>query len=46
MELLRGFYAPMKGLYPENFSPVRLKEEDAAGDEKQSYDAAAAGTDP
>ena len=28
MALLRGFYAPMKGLYPENFSPVRLREED------------------
>ncbi len=28
MELLRGFYAPMKGLFPENFGPVRLREED------------------
>jgi 1-acyl-sn-glycerol-3-phosphate acyltransferase len=28
MELLRGFYAPMKGLYPELFGPVRLKEEE------------------
>ncbi|MDJ0879002.1 MAG: lysophospholipid acyltransferase family protein [Halieaceae bacterium] len=28
MDLLRGFYAPMKGLYPDQFSPVRLREED------------------
>lgn len=29
MALLRGFYAPMKGLYPDQFGPVRLREEDA-----------------
>ncbi len=28
MELLRGFYAPMKGLYPDQFGPVRLREEE------------------
>ncbi len=31
MELLRGFYAPMQGLYPEQFGPVRLREEDREG---------------
>ena len=31
MALLRGFYAPMKGLFPENFSPVRLREEEEDG---------------
>jgi len=29
MQLLRGFYAPMKGKFPELFGPVRLREEDA-----------------
>ncbi len=28
MGLLRGFYAPMKGLYPDQFGPVRLREEE------------------
>ena len=28
MKLIRDFYADMKGLYPEKFSPVRLPEED------------------
>ncbi len=28
MALLRGFYAPMKGLYPDQFGPVRLREEE------------------
>ena len=27
MDLLRGFYAPMNGLYPENFTTPRLREE-------------------
>jgi 1-acyl-sn-glycerol-3-phosphate acyltransferase len=32
MDLLRGFYAPMKGRYPDQFGPVRLREEEATGD--------------
>jgi 1-acyl-sn-glycerol-3-phosphate acyltransferase len=28
MALLREFYEPMSGLYPEKFSPVRLREEE------------------
>lgn len=30
MEVLRSFYAPMRGLYPDQFGPVRLREEDEA----------------
>jgi 1-acyl-sn-glycerol-3-phosphate acyltransferase len=32
MDLLRGFYAPMQGLYPEQFGPVRLREEEDSGE--------------
>ena len=28
MAVLRDFYAPMRGLYPDQFGPVRLREED------------------
>lgn len=28
MQTLRDFYAPMAGLYPDQFGPVRLREED------------------
>lgn len=28
MQALRDFYAPMQGLYPDQFGPVRLREED------------------
>lgn len=28
MQTLRDFYAPMRGLYPDQFGPVRLREED------------------
>ncbi len=28
MQVLREFYAPMSGLYPDDFGPVRLREED------------------
>jgi 1-acyl-sn-glycerol-3-phosphate acyltransferase len=46
MDLLRGFYKPMKGRYPENFSPVRLKEERLAPDEQNKlYGSAAGGAD-
>lgn len=27
MQYFRDFYAPMKGKYPENFGPIRLREE-------------------
>ena len=40
MDLLRQFYAPMNGLYPENFSPVRLREEDNPGKENPPKQAA------
>jgi 1-acyl-sn-glycerol-3-phosphate acyltransferase len=46
MDLLRGFYAPMQGRFPENFSPVRLREEESAPEEPdRPYDAAAGGSD-
>ena len=28
MDYLRDFYAPMQGKYPENFGPVRIREEE------------------
>ena len=31
MQYFRDFYVGMKGLYPENFGPIRLKEEEAEG---------------
>ena len=35
MGLLRGFYAPMDGLYPDQFGPVKLREEDSPDDAKR-----------
>lgn len=32
MQLLRDFYAPMQGKFPEKFSPVRLREETGPGE--------------
>ncbi len=36
MALLRGFYAPMKGLYPDQFGPVRLPEEEARDEPRRA----------
>jgi 1-acyl-sn-glycerol-3-phosphate acyltransferase len=38
MDQIRSFYAPMAGLHPDKFGPVRLREEGAAGSDETNQD--------